>query len=1183
MAKFLHDDQKILWRLNRNSHSIYLRMNYHRVILAALGVLLSMGSFFSQNLCSENEIEETMLFFLHREAIADRYGPGSNDFLQLKEILKPYLSHLTSGDKYAPSTWNFEGNMFKSFVLFDNFLHRNNNAGSNFNHYELPSQRKYEEYLADVFGLQQREINYYHEYIDSSTSNYFSDRLPYALENNNLAQSQTWGPNFGQGTGTDSLSSSAIIGEYAFNGIVQKRIAIPVNAAVYKLKFHAKGWWNNFNTHCDQCVVFAIQAYDVDYNKLFLGDSDAMVPPGQTKNNTNPTWSDLINMYQRAKGLNDAHYETVTDDPEDVDNNPTVIWKDKSVNEVYLSSDVKYVDIYIYTPYNGGQMGNWLVGNTPVAAIDDIYFGIGNNGTNLIKDSGFKLNVQEGDAEYGAWEQCKFERDLGTYIDRTGLLTAMDSAYTELDTIAGSSLGKIDLFFTVPDLKLSVSNSYLSDTTSTFLSDLQGYAVAIDSLFEDWRSTTGYIDLESCPFRIGGFHIPKESSEGDTTSIASRYFSTIKQVADEYSWNVMGIPYTRTCSDGELLKSRYRDTDVEEGDISSLVSIINQQPNAFPVKRSSHNDQIIDQENLAYADQLMQNESYGAHIEHHTKEVQIGSQPYRRVIDYLDYGKRLGYVNYRKSYIDDEGDFFNLAFSEDEAERFAYDELYRCIMLAEKGHVLNSRFEHVEVQDSVQILSDWKYASSGLDIPSSDCHDHNINLSSPTGNMHLGHLAIKLNDQADISNKERVPVDSSSNYEIAADVNSDCNITIEIQQFYRNNDTLALLPSVISVSLTPTLSGWNNVVSSHVVLDSLTTSIELTLKNNSCDSLALLDNLTLEKVSSSQVTLLNVWSQAPPMRVNTTHPAYLVTEKNLIENEPLRIQYSARFRNEETVLSSSQTYELGVQFYDSLGATITGLTGDSLKNIYCLEQHYNLLPATGVSRDVNFLFDSLTNSYNYNFDLTCYGKRYTCLDGGTPCEYLGCGTVNEDLNPSDPMDTWYTSQTVFTSVEIPEVSFPLGAESYRVFYMNTSGDNSELIVHRPWMNELALYEVDTTQMNSPLFKDDLEDIIEDIQNRATNQQDDEDLFIEHKNIKLKVYPNPTSGKMYIELLGRFKPDSPITFMIVNSMGKTVWTEQIVYTESAISLNVGSWKSGIYTAVVFEADQFISSEKFEIVH
>ena len=83
-------------------------------------------------------------------------------------------------------------------------------------------------------------------------------------------------------------------------------------------------------------------------------------------------------------------------------------------------------------------------------------------------------------------------------------------------------------------------------------------------------------------------------------------------------------------------------------------------------------------------------------------------------------------------------------------------------------------------------------------------------------------------------------------------------------------------------------------------------------------------------------------------------------------------------------------------------------------------------------------------------------------------------------------------------------------------------------------------------------------------------------------IKLAVYPNPTSDFLNFELRG-VATASKAAFRIVNTEGKVIEAMKTSHPETTFTLPVRGWSAGVYFLQYLEADTLISTTKFIVSH
>ncbi|MGB1032660.1 MAG: hypothetical protein ACPGWM_08595, partial [Flavobacteriales bacterium] len=176
------------------------------------------------------------------------------------------------------------------------------------------------------------------------------------------------------------------------------------------------------------------------------------------------------------------------------------------------------------------------------------------------------------------------------------------------------------------------------------------------------------------------------------------------------SWLLYASPYANLCTNGIYSTDlNYLDYKSQADSLwSAELDGVWQQPNAFAKPQGSNNNKVTDQELLKSFNQyLLEHPSVGGNMEldyynHNSTpnaNANIDPQPYARSIDYFSYGKKYGFVNNYKTFIDNAGLYYQLANLSDTATghlgnmRSAYHQICNYLKAGNSGLITNGRFE----------------------------------------------------------------------------------------------------------------------------------------------------------------------------------------------------------------------------------------------------------------------------------------------------------------------------------------------------------------------------------------------------------------------------------------------------------------------------------------------------------
>ncbi|MEO0405549.1 MAG: DUF4855 domain-containing protein, partial [Bacteroidota bacterium] len=352
----------------------------------------------------------------------------------------------------------------------------------------------------------------------------------------------------------------------------------------------------------------------------------------------------------------------------------------------------------------------------PTIFLDDLYLAKDDIEINLLED--FSFDAAKEDTK---WERSKLESDLAVYTDRSAVIPAIESALDELESRIGSPRNEpLKLFVSFPEISAEAytnpgdpdpsSNPYIIDaeysepqTELGGLTEIHYYLNTLNSAF----TSGSFNNVE-----LAGVYLTSERL-ADTSPEYLAYIDYVEALVNSYGWVFVGAPFNKLgCDQNECgdVKSQYDEFYFESFDQ------LWQQPNAFSRRQPSAARQVVDRDILRFVGEYVAEESqdFGIQMEYNTPIDNLADptltdpyHPYHRLFDYMDNGKKYGYINYYRGFIDDEGDFFNLALSDQDDDKDLYNAVYQYIKDSQQGCIINSTFEHIITSGGDNVYHHW--------------------------------------------------------------------------------------------------------------------------------------------------------------------------------------------------------------------------------------------------------------------------------------------------------------------------------------------------------------------------------------------------------------------------------------------------------------------------------------------
>ena len=689
---------------------------------------LACFSIHAQNLQSDKNVEDTYFLFLDNRQINDRIL--TNDTVQsipLSTIFAPYIGHQLSpvSDPFLDHPV-LADQMFKSFVLYDLFFFKPQNESAPLSHWpdkdynndgnSNPSELS--EYLEEIFGPgKTRKVNYDQLItpVSEGTSGHSGDLKSFM---NNFSTEYN---GFNLLSSYQAKDDVLFIGPARYDGASIR--SIPANEnEVYSIF----ALFSTLEACTGNCIQIGLEFFDTNGEEISSPNCVIYNMPGY-KNYSNQgggnfTYNAGTGSYN-TPGLTPAIEGT---------------WRDKS-KTFKCPAGTAFMDIHIFA---NGQSGNW----TTPARIDEFQLikhaftednyddynfpltklsllpgrissvaGVLPDSINFGSVPGINSAFEPSlnDSVQFPWQAAKLERRHQVFADRTPIATALAQAMS-----MGADYDPIQLFLVLPRLDFSYTH-----TTS----ELWTYFDKIVSAHSAWSSSgiTNANDIQ-----IAGLYVTDENQ--NDLSVTELQF--IKASLDQWntlnskSWLLYASPYANLCTNG-IYSSDLDYLDYKSQADSSWSAELDgvwQQPNVFAKPQASNNNKVTDQELLkAFNQYLIEHPGIGGNIEldyynhnaNPSANANIDPQPYARSIDYFSYGKKYGFVNNYKAFIDNAGMYYQLANLADTATghlgnmRTAYHQTYNYLKAGNSGLITNGRFEVTNSTDDP-----YAWISSGATI-----------------------------------------------------------------------------------------------------------------------------------------------------------------------------------------------------------------------------------------------------------------------------------------------------------------------------------------------------------------------------------------------------------------------------------------------------------------------------------
>lgn len=448
--------------------------------------------------------------------------------------------------------------------------------------------------------------------------------------------------------------------------VLSYRLDQLASGSIYTLKFDVKK--NNVSSIYPQVESSQIFQYGIQY----YDDQDNIIP---TDNN--------LCLLSTSSTYNFCIHQSQEDDPLPTD------WTVKEVQfEIPSTFQFSYAKLR-FLNFQGFEK-EILIDN--VSLVD--------NNTQIehipLNEGSFDLNIQDTNWDYDRTMKGNSGGQTFLFKDRTPLIKAIYEAKKQL-IVSGIDTPKTKLIFLLPkvDFRWSsdihgfasyycVNENYVDGididkvedlklTISRYIKNVYNF---FGSLSEDYKNQ----------FEIAGFYFMDEDlRQGDNQKFAflTPIFDHVKNTIGgiDPDAKLFGSPFLLKQQEDQVctVESAYRDEA-----ISNYFDLCWQQPGVFF-------NSFIDREYLRLvALDLAKAKTMGVNIE---SRVLVNDEPYGRIQDYFDYGKRLGYVNYSKLYFDNAGAHYLNSISSNPAEKIDYHNLYDFIRESKKGVVVNNGFE----------------------------------------------------------------------------------------------------------------------------------------------------------------------------------------------------------------------------------------------------------------------------------------------------------------------------------------------------------------------------------------------------------------------------------------------------------------------------------------------------------
>lgn len=474
---------------------------------------------------------------------------------------------------------------------------------------------------------------------------------------------------------------------------------------------------------------------------------------------------------------------------------------------------------------------------------------------------------------------------------KLGLVQALDEPY------------KIVLMLHEPgDLSPQTVNHYIS-LVGSYIDD----AV---SRYQQWSGPNLDANIE-----LAGFYLVKESIDGG----ASEWHDFLAWAQSDLESRGLAL----FCSPYWKGSSKTDPTPAIAEEYHSYFDTIWFQPVARDSGGVSSGNIDCDTDRLEAAAQYVRDNGLGINIER-TGDLQENYAGYGRVLDYLDYGLKYGYVSTTKCYFDGRR-FWSSAHSQDSAQREQYDELYEFSRRSRDGHIVNGLFEANEGAD----LFGWEGEYS-IGYPPVNLHRAHQWMTQSPGEMAKSHFRVRIGPSGVLQVKFEIrePIQDSSTKSALIGIefydkngaevrsgSSNMNWSSSLNMWYRYIDPQATWQTI----------DWDLIAPGDSV------SAKLYLRNWSSSAQIEWDNL---QIHSGQPKDLddNWYDQGPFELKDGDGPAFYRAPFPVIGGS----RYSVRAQVKETHDDMDSTSALmRVDFFDSNGDLITrGVTGLNWSTTY---------------------------------------------------------------------------------------------------------------------------------------------------------------------------------------------------------------------------------------------------------
>jgi len=372
-------------------------------------------------------------------------------------------------------------------------------------------------------------------------------------------------------------------------------------------------------------------------------------------------------------------------------NEPDVYFSTQRVGENWgknefkfkIPKGVKFISVYIvrYDP----KAKSIFVDNATLKTVG--------SSINLLKDGNFSLP-----RDVSIWETSELQGTYGNpnsmlqnylFKDRVPALSILANAKKLVDNeLSKNESVQIILPVSKPSEKTSLT-SY-ETIVSKYFDDLE-------LRFKEWKNITGN---KAVNIEVAGIYYAQESPV--VSDIAS--LKILKNLIHNKGWKFFVSPYNNPTSRNSIGPKGF------SPEVFDLFDVVWQQPNVFFRDKDIDGDGIgenIDLEMLNWIfTEVGKSNNFGINMENRKINIKE-NEPYGRILDYIDYGYKYGFVNTTHCYFDDQGAHYINSNSNNPLLRQDYDALYDFIKKSRIGKIINGDFEMVR-SDNSQLFYNWK-------------------------------------------------------------------------------------------------------------------------------------------------------------------------------------------------------------------------------------------------------------------------------------------------------------------------------------------------------------------------------------------------------------------------------------------------------------------------------------------